>query len=277
MDLIVEKIKELDISWCRDNGQYRRLTSPKTDPDPDDDTRAGEKGFADRLRVRSKVIETTPSRQEPSRSDLLPKLGTTNPGCSQRHTRAPDRRNTAVCGGYTLNPEPKPLIESNSPGADPNPMSPRATLLPWIFDFRGLPCGEADAAFIRAVTATELVCGQVRYKCSGCLRYYDNMATLLGHVDHGWREGFSCGLFYRRLMSMRERRPVDTPACQRTAAQGPYNDPELYGSSVARVTSASQNPAARPVDGGGWEDNELKKDDMIHTWLQTTEMAMSLF
>ncbi|XP_010889834.2 protein FAM170A [Esox lucius] len=223
----MKKIKEFDISSYNTNGHYRKLGSPKMDPD-------------DNIREADK--------------DLLFSSDTARPGC-----RAPERHYIAVGGSYSLNPESGPLAEFNLTGTDP--LLPRTLLRPQISGFRGSPRSEADPVFIGAVTATELVGGQMRYRCSGCLRFYDNMGALLAHIDHGRREGFSCRLFYRKLKSMREHRSVVSLNC-----------PKLSSSM-----SASQASAPRPVDCNGREGTRDKKDAMIHVWLQNTEMTMSLY
>ncbi|KAK2836412.1 hypothetical protein Q7C36_014281 [Tachysurus vachellii] len=63
----------------------------------------------------------------------------------------------------------------------------------------------AETLFIRNITAAELVCGQKRYKCSGCLHYYDYLDWFLAHIQQGRMEGFSYRL-YCKMKSIQKQK-----------------------------------------------------------------------
>ncbi|XP_015212891.2 uncharacterized protein spata46 [Lepisosteus oculatus] len=112
-----------------------------------------------------------------------------------------------------------------------------------------------DPAFIRTITSAEHVCGEKRYKCSGCLRYHDTLGSLMSHIEQGWREGFSCRVFYLKLKSI-------------------WEQSLLTHSQVTSVVSGSDSQLSSLTSLQG-EKNKItkqKKTDMIHKWLQNTEL-----
>ncbi|XP_045550839.1 uncharacterized protein isoform X2 [Salmo salar] len=238
--------------------------------------------LTDCLKVQSKTIETTPSRLNPSISDLLSRLGTTSSGHGQHPASSPSDHHLhydVMVHSYSLNPAtPIPVGSNNSTGADPHPRPPQTMHCHHTSDSQRSMCGELDPLFIRKVTAAELVCGERKYKCSGCLRYYDYLGTLLGHIDQGWREGFSCRVFYRKLKSMQDRRPMIMMSCQSRESLAMDNDPKPSSSSTTYLGSASLALAPQPTDSVGRKGLETsdKKGDMIQKWLQKTEVTASL-
>lgn len=79
----------------------------------------------------------------------------------------------------------------------------------------------AETLFIRSTTAAELVCGQRRYKCSGCLHYYDYLDCLLAHIKQGRMEGFSCRVFYSKLKRMHEHKYAKRGSEKQSTAPDP--------------------------------------------------------
>ncbi|CAB1350775.1 unnamed protein product [Coregonus sp. 'balchen'] len=285
MDFLVKKIEEFDISRYHMRGLYRKLDSPKNDPSDDfaDNTRAAERGcdsLTDCLKVQSKTIETTPSRLNPSISDLLSRLGTTSPGHDQHPASRPSDPHLhydAMVHSYSLNPAtPTPVGSNSSTGANPHPRPPQTMYCHHTSDSQRSLCSKVDPLFIRKVTAAELVCGERKYKCSGCLRYYDHLGTLLGHIDRGWREGFSCKVFYRKLKSMQDHMVM--MSCQSRESLAMDNDLKLSSSSTTCLGSASLALALQPTDSDMRKGSETrdKKADMIQKWLQKTEVTASL-
>ncbi|XP_029588511.1 spermatogenesis-associated protein 46 [Salmo trutta] len=282
MDFVVKKIEELDISRYHTKGHYRKLGSPKNDTTDDltDNTRTAERGCESQVQVQSKAIETTPSRLNPSLSDLLSRLGTTNLGSGQHPASRPaDPHQDTMVHSYSLNLDTQTLAGCNSlTGADPHPQPPQTMYYHQRSDSQRSLCGEVDPLFIHTVTAAELVCGESKYRCSGCLRYYDHLGTLLGHIDQGWSEGFSCRVFYRKLKSMQDRSPMVMMSCQSKEARALDIDPKHSSSSIIRLGSASLALAHHPtdVDGRNGPETRDKKADMIHKWLQKTEVTSLL-
>ncbi|CAB1320507.1 unnamed protein product [Coregonus sp. 'balchen'] len=173
---------------------------------------------SDCLKVHSKAIETTPSRLNPS----LSRLGTTNLGSSQYRASRSDHHlhQDTMVHSYSLNPDtPTLAVSSSSNGTDPHPQPPKTMCYHHSSDSQRSLCSEVDPLFIRKVTAAELVCGERKYRCSGCLRYYDHLGTLLGHIDQGWKEGFSCRVFYGKLKTMQDCRPILMMSCQSKEAR----------------------------------------------------------
>ncbi|KAK9957486.1 hypothetical protein ABG768_011730 [Culter alburnus] len=104
-----------------------------------------------------------------------------------------------------------------------------------------------NACFIQTVTATEVVCGIKRYKCSGCLCYYNEMEQLMAHIKQGWIEGYSCKAFYRKLKDMQDCRELLTVYEEEAASE---SNPRLSASSTLRQST---------------KDEKL---DMVLRWLQ---------
>ena len=232
--------------------------------------------------MQSKTIETTPSSLNPSISDLRSRLGATSSGHGQHPANRPSDHHlhyNSMVHSYSLNPAtPTPVGSNNSTGADPHPLPPQTMYCHHTSDSQRSLCGELDPLFIRKVTAAELVCGERKYKCSGCLRYYDHLGTLLGHIDQGWREGFSCRVFYRKLKSMQDCRPMVMVSCQSRESLAMDNDPKPSSFSTTYLGSASLVLAPQPTDSVGRQGLETsdKKGDMIQKWLQKTEVTASL-
>ncbi|XP_073787897.1 uncharacterized protein isoform X2 [Danio rerio] len=85
-----------------------------------------------------------------------------------------------------------------------------------------------DACFIQTVTLTEVFCGKKRYKCSGCLRYYEDLECLMAHIMQGWKEGYSCRVFYRKLKDMKDCQVLLTMYEEEPSEF----EPQLSGSSI---------------------------------------------
>lgn len=117
---------------------------------------------------------------------------------------------------------------------------------------RDLQNSGVDACFIQTVTATELVFGIKRYKCSGCLCYYSELEQLMAHIMQGWIEGYSCKAFYCKLKDMQDYRELVTIYEEQAASE---SNPQLSASSTLR----QQTP----------EDEKL---DMVLRWLQDVTM-----
>ncbi len=106
-----------------------------------------------------------------------------------------------------------------------------------------------NACFIQSVTATKVVCGIKRYKCSGCLCYYNELEQLMTHIEQGWREGYSCRAFYHKLKDMKDCREL-LAAYEEEEAAASESDPQLGASSTLRQSSRDE------------------KLDMVLRWLQ---------
>ncbi|XP_066550839.1 spermatogenesis-associated protein 46-like [Amia ocellicauda] len=61
-----------------------------------------------------------------------------------------------------------------------------------------------DPAFVKAVSIRERVGNVRRYKCAGCLRYYNSIGSLQVHIYLGSIDGYSCSVFYRTLLSIHQ-------------------------------------------------------------------------
>lgn len=112
---------------------------------------------------------------------------------------------------------------------------------------RDLQNSGLNACFIQTVTATEVVCGIKRYKCSGCLCYYNELEQLMAHIKQGWIEGYSCKAFYRKLKDMQDCRELLTIYEEEAASE---SNPRLSASSSLRQST---------------KDEKL---DMVLRWLQ---------
>ncbi|XP_063041021.1 uncharacterized protein LOC134435911 isoform X2 [Engraulis encrasicolus] len=98
-------------------------------------------------------------------------------------------------------PTPHPTTTTSTTGAGAVP-----SRLPYNAASHRTAEAPVDPLFIRAASAVEMVCGDRMYKCASCLRYFAGLAALVEHVREGWRDGYSCRVFYRKLKSMRDRR-----------------------------------------------------------------------
>ena len=228
--------------------------------------------LTDCLKVEPKTIETTPSRPfNSSLSDLLSRISPSaspgrrpHPSSSRAPAEAP---NTLVMpNAYGLHPELTRPTPVNSANSTPDPAQPQ---LHYDCHQQKTQGGEVDSLFIRAVTAAELVCGERKYKCSGCLRFYDHLGALLRHIDQGWREGFSCRVFYRKLKSMQEHRA--------RLSGGRNADRQSRGSSVhlgSAFMATTPMTTPTPTEGQQSHASKDKKADMIHKWLLKTEITV---
>ncbi|KTF89446.1 hypothetical protein cypCar_00026853 [Cyprinus carpio] len=106
-----------------------------------------------------------------------------------------------------------------------------------------------NACFIQTVTATKEFCGITRYKCSGCLCFYSELEQLMTHIEQGWREGYSCRAFYRKLKDMKDCRELLT-VHEEEAAAASESDPQLCASLALRQSKRDE------------------KLDMVLKWLQ---------
>ncbi|KAL1255932.1 hypothetical protein QQF64_013993 [Cirrhinus molitorella] len=88
-----------------------------------------------------------------------------------------------------------------------------------------------------------------RYKCSGCLCYYNELEQLMTHIEQGWREGYSCKAFYRKLKDMKDCRELLSVHEEEEAVASESN-PQLGASSTRR------------------HSNRDEKLDMVLGWLQ---------
>ncbi|KAJ8415776.1 hypothetical protein AAFF_G00403330 [Aldrovandia affinis] len=62
-----------------------------------------------------------------------------------------------------------------------------------------------DFLFLRATSPMEKIDGKLVYKCAGCLRHYSSLGPLQRHIAFGWKDGFSCKVFYKKLKEIRGR------------------------------------------------------------------------
>ncbi|XP_066570704.1 spermatogenesis-associated protein 46 [Amia ocellicauda] len=190
----------------------------------------GSKTLIQCLKVQNKAKESSTSRQTPDAPEPLLAL---NPGqqvaLQHQLCKAPE----------SPGEPPKRAGVSHRP-LPVNPCRPVATIV--------LAGGvKVDPMFIHTVTTAEYVRGVERYKCSGCLHYHASFWALQKHVENGWREGFSCRVFYHKLKIMRERK--------------------VQKSSPGPASSASDPPPSSRSDALKERPAEMKTD-MIHKWLQ---------
>uniref|UniRef100_A0AAR2LID0 C2H2-type domain-containing protein n=1 Tax=Pygocentrus nattereri TaxID=42514 RepID=A0AAR2LID0_PYGNA len=155
----------------------------------------GCENLTDTLRVQSIAVKSSLSRPSSSFPGLLPESDTTHLGPSQT-VREPK--------GDTVKATLPSKVENIPSMADVSNQVEHQQLS--VYPLQAMT--STVPFFICSVTAAELVCGERRYKCLGCLRYYDHLASLLEHIQQGWTEGFSCGVFYRKLRSMHESRGI---------------------------------------------------------------------
>lgn len=132
---------------------------------------------------------------------------------------------------------------------------------------QGAPGGDADPLFIRATSVVEMVCGERMYKCSACLHYYPGLGPLVEHVKNGWRDGFSCRVFYRKLKNMHSTRT-------RASANGAPGTMTVSGcmpqSSTITTSNGSATPAAMATEGIKSKTGKEKKMDRVYEWLETS-------
>lgn len=103
---------------------------------------------------------------------------------------------------------------------------------------RDLKSSGLNACFIQTVTATKRICGIKRYKCAGCLCYYNELKQLMAHIKQGWIEGYSCRAFYRKLKDMQDCRELLTIHEQTAAAS--ESDPRLTATSSSRQSTGDE-------------------------------------
>lgn len=132
--------------------------------------------------------------------------------------------------------------------------------------------GDADPLFIRAMTTVETVCGERMYKCSACLHFYPGLGPLVDHIKDGWRYGFSCRVFYRKLKTMRKTRAaidrvVASDATSAMAISGCMPQP-----STINTINGSTTPAPMATEGIKSKTAKEKKMDRVHEWLEKSVM-----
>ncbi|KAG5264762.1 hypothetical protein AALO_G00257760 [Alosa alosa] len=134
--------------------------------------------------------------------------------------------------------------------------------------------GDVDPLFIRAVTAVEMVCGERMYKCSACLHYYPGLTPLVQHIREGWRNGFSCRVFYRKLKAMRDRRVATSAGAGPGAANGVPSTMTISGCTPqpSTITTTSTTPAAMATEGAKSQTVKEKKMERVHEWLEKSVM-----
>lgn len=103
---------------------------------------------------------------------------------------------------------------------------------------RDLQSSGLNACFIQTVTAKKRVCGIKRYKCAGCLCYYNELKQLMAHIKQGWIEGYSCRAFYRKLKDMQDCRELLTIHEETAAAS--ESDPRLTATSSPRQSTGDE-------------------------------------
>lgn len=76
---------------------------------------------------------------------------------------------------------------------------------------------------------------QSGYKCASCCRMYPTLRSLESHIKGGFREGFSCEVYYRRLKALwgREPRPRPGTGSPRAAAR-PSRSPTARSTPLER-------------------------------------------
>ncbi|KAL7829526.1 hypothetical protein AOLI_G00304110 [Acnodon oligacanthus] len=249
MDFVVKKIQELDVSRPRSKGRHKNVSqekSGKVDNGSRSLLKTGCENLTDSLRVQSIAVKSSLSRPRSSFSGLLPESDTPQLGPSKT---AREPKGETMKATLPSKVENIPVMADMSNQVEPQQLS----VYPLEATTSTVPF------FIRSVTAVELVCGERRYKCLGCLRYYDHLASLLEHIQQGWTEGFSCGVFYRKLRSMHESRGSMSGHRLETLSRC---KPQLSDPSLA-VSPAETHKSCSTRD---------KKTDMICKWLQTAEI-----
>ncbi len=122
-----------------------------------------------------------------------------------------------------------------------------------------------NACFIQSVTATKVVCGIKRFKCSGCLCYYNELEQLMTHIEQGWREGYSCRVFYRKLKDMKDCREL-LAVYEEEEAAASESDPQLCASSTRRQSGRDEKRHGPPVVAGV-HVKLLAMISLKHLWL----------
>ncbi|XP_042566634.1 uncharacterized protein LOC122133818 [Clupea harengus] len=132
----------------------------------------------------------------------------------------------------------------------------------------GALSGDMDPLFIRAATVVEMVCGERMYKCSACLHYYTGLGPLVEHVKEGWRDGFSCRVFYRKLKSMWDRR-VSTDVTTGIQAATTVSGCTLPLSGTTTTTTTTTTMlAATATDSVNSHTVKDKKMERVQDWLE---------
>ncbi|RXM35654.1 hypothetical protein EOD39_3958 [Acipenser ruthenus] len=199
--------------------------------------------------TQSKTIDYSTPGIAPRHSEYLSTLGTGQSGSpfySSLPESPPGTSEAAVSQYHPPKPTQVETCVSSNSGSD----SPLSSTV------KGHQAREPlDPMFMRTVTAKEFVCGESRYKCSACLRYFENLGCLQSHIEQGWEEGFSCRVFYGKLKVMRDR------SLQKRSQKSPY-------------VSTAESQLSSPADSqsGGRKSNKEKKSDLIQKWLLKTEL-----
>ncbi|XP_026113306.1 spermatogenesis-associated protein 46 isoform X2 [Carassius auratus] len=76
------------------------------------------------------------------------------------------------------------------------------------------------------------------------------LEQLMTHIEQGWREGYSCRAFYRKLKDMKDCRELLTVQEEKEEAPASESDPQLCASLALR------------------QSNRDEKLDMVLKWLQ---------
>lgn len=139
---------------------------------------------------------------------------------------------------------------------------------------RGALGGNADPLFIRAMTTVETMCGERMYKCSACLHFYSGLEPLVDHIKEGWRDGFSCRVFYNKLKIIRSTRTRAT--ADREVANDAPGTMTITGytpqPSTITTSTSSTTPAAMATEDIKSKTAKEKKMDRVHEWLEKSVM-----
>ena len=60
-----------------------------------------------------------------------------------------------------------------------------------------------DFRVLRTCSTLEKIQGELLYRCASCLWYYPSLVSLQTHIQQGWKEGFSCRVYYKKLKEVR--------------------------------------------------------------------------
>lgn len=107
-------------------------------------------------------------------------------------------------------PSPAPILRTAVHHTGPGGNGARIRLLPVTStdassSAEAKIASEFDFLFLRGTSSMEKVDGKLVYKCASCLRHYSSLGPLQRHIALGWKEGFSCRVFYKKLKEMRAR------------------------------------------------------------------------
>ncbi|MGH0127486.1 UNVERIFIED_CONTAM: hypothetical protein FKN15_046821 [Acipenser sinensis] len=117
-----------------------------------------------------------------------------------------------------------------------------------------------DFKFIRTISSKECMGGEVQYKCASCLRYFRSLGFLQAHIVNGWKEGFSCRVFYRKLKEIQGKRRL-----KRSQESFMLPATKIQHFSPLIDTEAPRRTRKTKVS---WDLSEVKrKTDAIQKWL----------